>query len=329
MFVHHSESFKSYANQLHLECKAHSPKYISSSSIKWYKNSIPLHTLSNGKYLIENQNGRIRLSISNPNETDSGEYRCEIEMPGQPAQSMSHTVTVEPPKAPPVPEEGHKRRLYHHQHHENEREHSTQKPINGKEHVAPIALASFMKNLTIEAGGRAKFVCSLVGNDDFAVVWFKNNILLQPELDRRYRVITTDAIVGLEILGVKKEDSGYYTCTIKGQRNSVTSSSQLTVYEAYSPKLRKNESFTHDRPPMSLPLSEFIGKGKVHTLTDRKENRHTHTFCHSNVSHDDVSRAWDSVYLIFYLICFYRFVSTVIKCKSSDTTRTRDCVQRQ
>lgn len=219
--------------------------------------------------MTENQNGTLRLSITNPNETDSGEYRCDIECPGQATtQSISHNITVESSIAAPVPEERQKRRhRYHGQQQEEEveevkKEYSIQKP-SGKEHKAPIALSSFMKNLTIEEGGRAKFVCSVVGNDAFVVEWFKNNTPIQPELDRRYRVIATDAIVGLEMLDVKKCDSGYYTCTIKGQRNSVTSSSQLTVYEAYNSRPRKTESHTHDCPSMPLTLSEFTGKGKT------------------------------------------------------------------
>lgn len=237
-------------------------KNICSTSIKWYKNDTLLNTLSNGKYDTENQKGTLRLSIINPNETDSGEYRCDVEYPGQATQSTSHRVAVESSIAAPVPEERHKRRQHHEHQQEKERENSIPKKIE-KDHIAPVAFASFMKNLTIEEGGRAKFVCSVVGNDKFVVEWYKNNIPLQPELDRRYRAIATDAIVSLEISDVKKSDSGYLTCTIKGQRNSVTSSSQLTVYEAYNSRSRKNESITHDRPPMTLALSEFIGKGKT------------------------------------------------------------------
>lgn len=262
-----SESFKSLANQFILECHSHSSKHLSSSSIKWYKNGILIDTLSNRKYSTANQSGLLQLLISNPNETDSGEYRCEIELSGHPMQSISHTVTIEPSIATPVPEERQKGRYHQHQNEKEgkERQYAIQKTIK-REHAAPIALASFLKNLTIEEGSRAKFVCSLVGNAEFSVEWFKNNIPL--EADLRYRTTTSDAIVGLEISDVIPSDSGFYTCTIKGQRNSVTSSSKLTVYETYSPKSHK-KSLTHDRPPMPLSLSEFIRKGKILS--------HTHT----------------------------------------------------
>lgn len=189
------------------------------------------------------------MSIANPNESDSGEYRCDIELPGQSVQSISHNVNVKPSIAAPVPEERQKRRT------KDER-------VNGDhdvKHAAPVALASFMKNLIIEEGNRAKFVCSIIGTVE-SVEWFKNNVPLQSELDRRYRITTTDATVSLEIQDVSPNDSGFYTCTINGRRNSVTSSSKLTVYEAHN-KSRK-QSLTHDRPPASSPLSEFIGTGK-------------------------------------------------------------------
>lgn len=199
------------------------------------------------------QNGAIRLVITNPNETDSGEYKCEISLPGQPVQSMLHNVRVKPSIASPVPEQ----RQKHHQYTERAAQPSSARE-QAERHAAPVALASFMKNLTIEEGNRAKFVCSVVGKVDL-VEWFKDNVPLQPELDRRYVFTNTDAIVGLEIHDVVPNDSGFYTCTINGRRNSVTSSSKLTVYEAH--KSRK-KSLTFDRPPMPSSLSEFISKGK-------------------------------------------------------------------
>lgn len=176
-------------------------------------------------------------------------------MAGQPVQSISHKVNVKPSIAAPVPEERQKRRQ------KDERANGQERcgRDQDEKHAAPVALASFMKNLIIEEGNRAKFVCSVIGTVE-SVEWFKNNVPLQPELDRRYRMTTTDATVSLEIQDVTPNDSGFYTCTINGRRNSVTSSSKLTVYEAHN-KSRKL-SLTHDRPPASSPLSEFIDKGK-------------------------------------------------------------------
>lgn len=249
------ESFTSHSNQLTLECQAHTPKYISSSSIKWYKNGILLDPLSSGKYSTVQQTGLLRLLIANPNETDSGEYKCEIELPGQSIQSISHSVTVKPSIVAPVPEERQKRR----QHQERSTVHERSTREHGEKHATPVSITSFLKNLTVEEGNRAKFVCSVVGKVE-TVEWFKDNVPLQPELDRRYRSTNTDALVGLEIHDVMPNDSGYYTCTINGRRNSITSSSKLTVYEAFNKSRKK--SLAYDRPPMPSSLSEFITKGK-------------------------------------------------------------------
>lgn len=167
--------------------------------------------------------------------------------------------------ATPVPEERQKRR--HYQDRGADMQESSTRDHSEK-HAAPVALASFMKNLTIEEGNRAKFVCSVIGQIE-SVEWFKDNVPLQPELDRRYRLTNSDAIIGLEIQNVLPNDSGFYTCTINGRRNSVTSSSKLTVYEAYNNSRKK--SLTYDRPPMSSPLSEFIGKGKKKTFCIHKK----------------------------------------------------------
>lgn len=206
------------------------------------------------------QSGMIRLLITNPNETDSGDYKCEITMPGQPAQSISQIVVVKPSVAAPVPEQRQKRRSNLTQD-RSDREQTTRE--NGDKHAAPVALASFMKNLTIEEGNRAKFVCSIIGQVE-SVDWFKDNVPLQPEWDRRYRMVKSDATVGLEIHDVVPSDSGFYTCTVNGRRNSVTSSSKLTVYEAYQ---SHKKSLTYDRPPVPSSLSEFIAKGKhIHCI---------------------------------------------------------------
>lgn len=123
------------------------------------------------------QNGLIRLSIVNPNETDSGEYKCEIGLSGQPVRSVSQHISVKPSIIVPVPEMRQKNR--HSQKRAVQREH-------GEKNVPHVALASFMKNLTIEEGSRAKFVCSVIGQVD-TVDWFKDNVQLQPESHCTYQ----------------------------------------------------------------------------------------------------------------------------------------------
>lgn len=236
--------------------------------MKWFKNGILLDRLSTGKYTMIQQNGFVRLSIENPIETDSAEYKCEIALPGEPVQFISHNLIVKPIIAAPVPEERQKR----HQKRAGAQEFSIR-----ESHVAPVALSSFMKNLTIEEGNSAKFVCSVIGQVQ-TVEWFKDNVPLQPELDHRLRFINSDVLVGLEIHDIILSDSGFYTCTINGRRNSVTSSSKLTVYEAYKPR---KKSFTKNRPSMPSSLNEFIGKGNISYIHDEKKGAIDFTFLYT------------------------------------------------
>lgn len=127
------------------------------------------------------------------------------------------------------------------------------------EYKQPIALESFMKNLTIEEGNRAKFICSVIGQVK-GVEWYKDNVPLDAKGDRRYSTTNSDGLVGLEIQDVVVSDSGYYTCTILGQRNNVTTSSKLTVYERYEPR---KKSISYDRPPIQTSLPEYIAKGII------------------------------------------------------------------
>lgn len=128
---------------------------------------------------------------------------------------------------------------------------------SNNEHKQPIGFESFMKNLTIEEGNRAKFICGVIGQVT-SVDWYKDNKLLKVEMDRRYRFTLSDGLIGLEINSVLIGDSGFYTCTINGQRNSITSSSKLTVYESYKPQ---QKSVAYESPSIRSQLSAYIAKG--------------------------------------------------------------------
>lgn len=119
-----------------------------------------------------------------------------------------------------------------------------------------------MKNFTIEEGNRVKFLCGVIGQI-VSVDWFKDNQLLCIETDRRYRYMQLDGLVGLEIFDLSISDSGFYTCTVNGPRNSITSSSKLTVYESLNGTPRKP---VFARPSIRSQLSDYIAKGKLYTL---------------------------------------------------------------
>lgn len=243
----YSESFTPHTNQLTLQCQIHCAREINASSIKWYKDDIELDHGTNPKYSFCQNNTRLDLLINNPNAADSGKYKCQIEENGNILKSISHCVDVPHENAVPKLEVRRRRRT-------NE---LVAQAAN--EHKQPIAFESFMKNLTIEEGNRAKFICGVVGKVKL-VEWYKDNELLQIETDHRYRSTLSDALVSLEVFNVQVGDSGFYTCCVSDQRNSTTSSSKLTVYESYKPR---QKAPMYERPSIRSQLSEYIAKGIV------------------------------------------------------------------
>lgn len=219
--------------------------------MKWYKNGTPIDIKNLQKYSFTQSGASLQLCISNAEENDSGEYTCRVELPDQPIKTISHNVDV-PTKKVPI------RKTQ-----QNERQ-TKKMPSEQRDSMdaenKPISLESFMKNLTIEEGNRAKFICSVIGQVQ-SVDWLKDNIPLKIATDPRYRVTRSDGLVGLEIYDVMPSDSGFYTCTIRGRRNSVTSSSKLTIYESYN--RNQKPSTKSIRPSSIIPLiHESISRGK-------------------------------------------------------------------
>lgn len=191
------------------------------------------------------------MVIANPNANDSGKYKCQFEAIGIVSKSISHYVDV--PAGVSAYSDKNRGRYS-----ANE---SISQTIN-TQHTQTIAFESFMKNFTIEEGNRVKFLCGVIGQI-VSVDWFKDNQLLCIETDRRYRYMQLDGLVGLEIFDLSISDSGFYTCTVNGPRNSITSSSKLTVYESLNGTPRKP---VFARPSIRSQLSDYIAKGKLYTL---------------------------------------------------------------
>lgn len=235
-----SESFVPHLNHLILECQIHSNSHSFSPSIMWQKNGHQLR--ADTKYsTISHENGRQQLLIAYPSQVDSGHYTCRAETTrGETLDTVSCIVNVPAEeKLPSQPIERRSRR--------------DQKRSSGEsEYKQPIALESFLKNLTVEEGGRAKFICNIIGPVSF-VDWYKDNKLLATQDCRRYRTSNDDGLISLEILDVDVNDSGFYTCTIHGRRNDVTSSSRLTVYASIKPQRKFDEipPITIVRPPIA------------------------------------------------------------------------------
>lgn len=254
-----SETFNPHSNQLILECRIHSDKPDAEEpniSVTWLKNGRPLYLSGDRKYsMIRHENGRQQLLVSQPDQGDSGRYSCRLETSeGHLLNEASKIVNCVVP--------GYKSRKDEESHRE---ERSKKVKPNLSERKQPIAMESFLKNMTVEEGQRAKFVCSTIGPVT-SVEWLRDNRPLTTNEDNRYTMTNSNGIVSLEIQDVEFKDAGFYTCNIKGPRNNVSSSSRLCIYASST---RKRPSFGFaDRPPISIP-SVKSGKGK---LVSRKFN---------------------------------------------------------
>lgn len=247
-------------NQLILECQIHSDSHSFSPSIVWQKNGHQLHPSTDNKYaMISHENGRQQLLIAHPSQVDSGHYTCRAETrSGETLDTVSCIVNV------PAEEKPHPQPI-------ERRSRADKRRSNVEsEYKQPIAMESFLKNLTVEESGRAKFICSIIGPVSF-VDWFKDNKLLETQDSRRYRTISEDGLVSLEILDVDVNDSGFYTCTVHGRRNDVTSSSRLTVYPSIKSQRKFDEipPITIERPPIAA--TTFTKKGENKSKNIRGE----------------------------------------------------------
>lgn len=255
-----SESFVPHLNQLILECKIHSDHNHSfSPSIVWQKNGHQLHPSGDRKYsIISHENGRQQLLISNPSPVDSGHYTCRAETAfGEILDTVSCIVNV------PVEEKPQSVAA----------ERQSRRERGDTEYKQPIALESFLKNLTIEENGRAKFICSIIGPVS-SVDWYKDNKLLATQASRRYRTSNENGLVSLEILDADVDDSGFYTCTVHGRRNDVTSSSRLTVYPSIKTRRRSVEIPPIRVKRLPIPTTNTFTKYGNSTLVKRFSRSH-------------------------------------------------------
>lgn len=283
MYLFPPESFVPHLNQLILECQIHSDSHAFSPSIVWQMNGLQLHPGRDSKYsIISHENGRQQLLIANPSQVDSGHYTCRAETAsGETVDAISCIVNVPAEEKPqPKPTERQSRR--------------DQKRTTGEsEYKQPIALESFLKNLTVEEGGRAKFICSIIGPVTF-VDWFKDSKLLATDDSRRYRTTNENGLVSLEILDVDVSDSGFYTCTVHGRRNDVTSSSRLTVYASIKTQRKFDEipPTTVQRPPIAATPFTKNGKSfEKRNISKENNNLISHFSVHRNSIHFQITRS--------------------------------------
>lgn len=255
-----SETFLPHLNQAIIECQI-TPDQIS-SKVSWFKDGTRIEPSVDPKYsFIKHENGTAQLLIANPSDADSGKYTCQVKNDIGQEEQVYHSLDIRPAYV--------KKKIDHEktrmvENAYDRRGRRNEYDIGYKLH--PISLESHMRSMTIEKNGRAKFILSVLGPIK-TIVWKKDNIPIDINNNHRYRSINHDGLISLEILNADRDDSGFYSCTVSGDRNEVTSNSMLTVYESTPRASRSVTSFSHDhhlpisrysRPSRGIPLLQII-----------------------------------------------------------------------
>lgn len=95
---------------------------------------------------------------------------------------------------------------------------------------------TFLKNVTVEAGRSAKFICSVKGSvSDRQVEWHKDGKVIDFEANSaRYARSFKGGLIICEIFHTTVDDSGEFTCLIHKGLHEITTTSKLFVFAASS-----------------------------------------------------------------------------------------------
>lgn len=175
------------------------------------------------KYSLIETDGSVKLVVKNATKEDAGSYNCIAESRrSNIAETIIHEVSPRTLRNAP-------------DHCESE----AKKAKAFGPSRQPISFESFLKNMTIEEGTLAKFICSIRGPFTSAI-WTKDGQTV--ETSDRYAVGSTDGLVFLEIKNPIPNDSGVYTVSVTNGVNEMSSNAQLNVYPSYKSRMKANAS---------------------------------------------------------------------------------------
>ncbi|XP_072930915.1 uncharacterized protein [Epargyreus clarus] len=106
-----------------------------------------------------------------------------------------------------------------------------EKRIAPRDHKRKPVFSTYLTDRTAVEGSRVKLTCSVLSSTDPTITWFKNGVLLDNKL--KYRTKFVDGLITLEVLNAVPSDSAEYTCTIKNESGTVSSSANLKVYPSF------------------------------------------------------------------------------------------------
>ncbi|XP_046976837.1 titin-like isoform X2 [Vanessa cardui] len=108
---------------------------------------------------------------------------------------------------------------------------SEKRTTSGRDNRRKPVFSTFLTDRTAVEGSRVKLTCSILSPSDPTITWYKNG----KELDNKHKFRSkfVEGLITLEILNAIPSDSGEYSCTIKNENGSITSSANLKVYPSF------------------------------------------------------------------------------------------------
>lgn len=211
--LHISDSYLSHSNQLILECKVHGTP---NPTVVWLKNGSAL-TESERNSIVEHRDGTRQIIVYQPTTNDNGTYEC-VATNSIKVTRIKHIVDITDAL------ENFERR-----HRATASDDSTEFGLTER-----LQFDTFLKNVTVEAGRSAKFICSVKGSvSDRQVEWHKDGKVIDFEGNStRYARSFKGGLIICEIFHTTVADSGEFTCLIHKGLHEITTTSKLFVFSA-------------------------------------------------------------------------------------------------
>uniref|UniRef100_S4RZZ8 Myosin light chain kinase, smooth muscle n=1 Tax=Petromyzon marinus TaxID=7757 RepID=S4RZZ8_PETMA len=186
--------------------------------VLWFKNGQPL--AAGEHFRVERSSrGAFSLEVVGLGEDDSGKYLCEARN-----EAGTRQITVE------LKVEGDDRRL-------TRRDENTAAcsgfpipPVESRPSIwgeSPPKFVNKPSRAVVREGQGGKFNCKITGRPQPQVTWRKGDTELHN--DGHFKVYEKSSLHFLEVLDVKEEDSGVYTCTITNSAGKASASAELII----------------------------------------------------------------------------------------------------
>lgn len=163
--------------------------------------------------IVEHRDGTRQLIVYQPTSNDNGTYEC-VATNSLKVARIKHEVDLTDALE------------------QFDRRHRTKAADESPE--ISMQFDTFLKNVTVEAGRSAKFICNVKGSvSDRQVEWRKDGKVIDFESNSaRFARSFKGGLIICEIFRTTLADSGEFTCLIHKGLHEITTTSKLFVYAA-------------------------------------------------------------------------------------------------